>query len=152
MSKSERRKVKKMGIVVLILVVVVSVGLLGGVLADGPGRREAGELVFSEVKFKNLVDGTYIGEFKGEKSHLRDAKVEMMISSGEIADITILKGAVDQEGKATELRNGRDIDDLFNDAIKAQTLQVDVISGATLTSKAHLKALENALTQAQMKE
>lgn len=152
MSKSERRKVKKMGIVVLILVVVVGIGLLGGVLADGPGRREAGELVFSEVKFKNLVDGTYIGEFKGEKSHLRDAKVEMMISSGEIADITILKGAVDQEGKATELRNGRDIDDLFNDAIKAQTLQVDVISGATLTSKAHLKALENALTQAQMKE
>lgn len=31
----------------------------------------------------------------------------------------------------------------------SQTLEVDVISGATVTSKAHLKALENALEQAQ---
>lgn len=151
MSKPEKRKVKKMATVVLIVIAVVGIGLLGGFLADAPSRQEAGKLSFSDVKFKNLIDGTYIGEFKGEKSHLRDASVEVMISGGEVADITILKGAVDKEGKPTELRAGRDIDDLFNDAIQSQTLQVDVISGATLTSKTHLKALENALEQAQAK-
>lgn len=121
-------------------------------VADAPSRRETRELTFSDVKFKNLVDGTYIGEFKGEKSRLRDAKVEVTISGGEITDIAILKGAVDKEGKPAKLTGGRDIDDLFNTAIQAQTLQVDVVSGATLTSKAHLKALENALEQAQVKD
>lgn len=140
-----------MWMVLLVLLAVVGVGLLGGFLADAPSRREAGKLSFSDVKFKNLVDGTYIGEFKGKKSRLRDAEVEVMISEGEISDITILKGAVDKEGKPMELTGGRDINDLFNDAIQSQTLQVDVISGATLTSKTHLKALENALEQAQVK-
>ncbi|HHV58206.1 MAG TPA: FMN-binding protein, partial [Firmicutes bacterium] len=37
------------------------------------------------------------------------------------------------------------------EVIKSQSLQVDVISGATLTSKAHLKAVENALEQAEIK-
>ena len=30
--------------------------------------------------------------------------------------------------------------------IEAQSLQVDVVSGATITAKAYLKAVENALT------
>jgi len=37
---------------------------------------------------------------------------------------------------------------LFQTAIEAKTLDVDVISGATVTSKTHLKAFENALKQA----
>lgn len=65
------------------------------------------------------------------------------------AKIIILKGALDSEGKPQKLKDGRGIDDLFNDVIESQTLNVDVISGATLTCKAHLKALENALEQAQ---
>jgi uncharacterized protein with FMN-binding domain len=36
--------------------------------------------------------------------------------------------------------------------IDAQSLQVDTISGATLTSKAYLKAVENALLKAQREE
>lgn len=32
--------------------------------------------------------------------------------------------------------------------IEAQSLQVDTVSGATLTSKAYLKSVENALMQA----
>ena len=40
---------------------------------------------------------------------------------------------------------------IFDDVQKSKSLQVDVISGATLTSKVHLKALEDALKQAQSK-
>jgi uncharacterized protein with FMN-binding domain len=38
---------------------------------------------------------------------------------------------------------------LYERVIEAQSLQVDTISGATLTSKAHLQCVENALVQAQ---
>jgi uncharacterized protein with FMN-binding domain len=38
---------------------------------------------------------------------------------------------------------------LYSRVIAQQSLQVDTISGATLTSKAYLQAVENALVQAQ---
>jgi len=37
-------------------------------------------------------------------------------------------------------------DDLFKEIIKNQNIKIDVISGATATSKAYLKSVENALT------
>lgn len=150
MSKSEKRKGKrKMWIIIIVIVASLGVAALGGILADAPGRREIEELTFSDVKFKNLRDGTFVGEYKGIKSHSRNTKVELVIQGGDISDVTILKGAVDKEGKPVELTGGKSIDDLFDSVIQAQTLHVDVISGATLTSKTHLKALESALEQAQ---
>ena len=150
MKSTEKRKGKrKMWIVIGIIVGVIAIGVTGGLLADAPGRREIKELSFSTLDFKNLRDGTYIGEYVGEKSHSRDTKVEVLISGGEISDVTILKGAVDKDGKPVEIKEGQSIEYLFDNAIKSQTLQVDVISGATLTSKTHLKALENALEQAK---
>lgn len=151
MSRSEKRKgkIKMWIIIVVIVVVVIGVGALGGILADAPGQREIKELVFSDIEFKNLRDGTYIGEYKGIKDHKRDTKVEMIVSGGEISDIKILKGALGKDGTPEELKGGLSINNLFNSAVQSNTLQVDVISGATITSKAHLKALENALKQAQ---
>ncbi len=46
------------------------------------------------------------------------------------------------------MTNGVTMADLLKKAVETKSLQVDAISGATLTSKAHLKALENALKQA----
>ena len=146
----KRKGGRKMWIVILI-VVIIAAGILAGLLADAPGRREIAGLTFSEVDFENLRDGTYVGEYKGTKSHLRDTKVEVKVSGGDISDIKIIKGTVDKEGKPTKLAGDKSISELFENVIKSQTLQVDVISGATLTSKTHLKALENAIRQAQEK-
>ena len=151
MSKSEKRKGKtKMWIIIVIIVAILGVAALAGILADAPGRREIEKLTFSDAKFKNLRDGTYIGEYKGTKAHTRDTKVEITVSGGEIKDIKILKGALGKDGTPAELRGGLSIDNLFDSAVQSQTLQVDIISGATITSKAHLKALDNALKQAQL--
>jgi len=38
---------------------------------------------------------------------------------------------------------------LYDRVIAGQSLHVDTVSGATLTSKAYLQAVENALVQAQ---
>ncbi|KTD85658.1 FMN-binding protein [Paenibacillus etheri] len=73
------------------------------------------------------------------------------MTRGQIFDIKILKGALDKNGNLLKLKGGISIGDLFRHVIESQALQVDVISGATLTSKAHLKALENALEQAKTK-
>ncbi len=74
------------------------------------------------------------------------------MSSGKVSSIKVLEGKnVYKEGKPIEIRNALTIEDLNNSVIKEQSLQVDVISGATLTSNAYLKAMENALKQAQTK-
>ena len=61
------------------------------------------------------------------------------------------EGALAGDKQTTKIRKGLTINNLFDEVIKSQSLQVDVISGATLTSKAHLKAVENALEQAEIK-
>ncbi|NLO39216.1 MAG: FMN-binding protein [Ruminiclostridium sp.] len=68
-----------------------------------------------------------------------------------MSEIKVIKGALNKEGKPVELTKGMNIFHIFDDVQKSKSLQVDVISGATLTSKVHLKALEDALKQAQSK-
>jgi uncharacterized protein with FMN-binding domain len=94
-----------------------------------------------------------VGEYAGGMYKMRATKVEVTLSSGKVTEIKLLKGAMDKEGKPAVLllTKGMSINDLFGRVIESQSLQVDTISGATLTSKAHLKAVENALEQAQAK-
>ena len=151
MKSSIRRKGKiRMWIIVFVILGVIAIALAGGILASEPGRREIKNLTIDTVDFKKLRDGTYIGEYKGTKDKSRDTEVEVIISSGKVKNIKTLKAILNKEGKPAELNvKGLTIDDLFGKVIESQSLQVDVISGATLTSKAHLKAVENALEQAE---
>ena len=136
-------------VIILIIVGVIILALGGGLMISATGRREAAAITIGDVDFTNLRDGSYTGEYIGTKDHSRDTSVEVTISGGEIADVKILKGALNKEGKPAELTGGKSVADLFKNVTASQSLQVDVISGATLTSKTHLKALENALVQAQ---
>lgn len=150
MHKSEKRKGKiKMWIVLSVIVVGVVAVLLGGFYFTAPGRREVSDLVINSIDFGNLRDGTFTGEYIGERDHLRDTTVEVTVKNGEITGIRIIKGAVDKSGKPSELTHGKSVEDLYKSVLKSKSLKVDIISGATLTSKTHLKALENALKKAR---
>jgi uncharacterized protein with FMN-binding domain len=146
---SRKRRKIRVWVVILAISGTIAAVLAGGILFSTPGRREVQELTIDTVNFKKLHNGTYVGEYTGKKDHSRDTKVQVTISEGDISNIKILKGALNKEGEPAELTGGLSIDNLFDNVIKSQSLQVDVISGATLTSKTHLKALENALEQAQ---
>jgi uncharacterized protein with FMN-binding domain len=129
------------GCIVLALVVVV-------LFVDGPNRREIWGLSIGDIDFAHLKDGTYEGEYTGKTSHLRDTKVEITVAGGELAEVKILKGAVDKDGKLAVVSKGKTIGDLFEVVKQSKDLHVDAISGATLTSITHLKALEEALKAA----
>ncbi|NTV91499.1 MAG: FMN-binding protein, partial [Clostridiales bacterium] len=121
---------RKMWIVLLIIVGVIVIAAGAGILATEPGRRELKELTISDINFGRLSDGTYVGEYTGIKDHTRDTQVEATISDGKITNIKILKGALGKDGKPAELTGGLSIGNLFDNVIKAQSLKVDVISGA----------------------
>lgn len=146
-SKTGKKKLKIWRILLIVAGIVVLVTMIA-LLADAPERQELQALTIENIDFTKLQDGTYIGEYTGAKGSSRNAAVKVTISGGRITEITILKGAMDSDGNAVGLTDGMTIDDLFQRVLESESLQVDAISGATLTSKAHLKALENALKQA----
>ena len=144
-----RRGRKSLWLIPVVLVVLSVIFTILAIAKDAPNRQELATLTIDDINFANLIDGTYTGSFIGTAGSQRDATVEVTVSNGAITNIRIIKGAIDQTGAPLDLGNGSTIYDLLESAVEKKTLQVDVISGATLTSKAHLKALENALTQAQ---
>ncbi len=143
----ERRGKSKVWIVILSIAGVIT---LGAVVLTAPGRRELQNMVIDNVDFKKLCDGVYTGAYRGTKDSFRNVAVNVTVNSGAVSKIKVTEGAL-ADKQTTEIRNGLSLNDLFDEVIKSQSLQVDAISGATLTSKAHLKAVENALKQEELK-
>ena len=90
-------------------------------------------------KLKN--DGIYHGLYEGGMYGWRANECDVTVTNGRVAAIQ-LAGSQDPGGSF-------DYRMLYDRVIAAQSLQVDTISGATLTSKAYLQCVENALLQAQ---
>lgn len=136
-------KVRMLVTILVVVVIVIVMGLGGALIFTSGERREAKNLPIAVMDFKQLNDGTYTGEYEGGMYKWRANKVQVAVSSGKVTDIKILEQKVNQSPEFT--------DTLYNKVIKSQSLQVDTISGATLTSKAYLKSVENALKKAQKK-
>lgn len=134
------KKKGKIGMIIITLVAIVVVGMGGAILFTNGERKEGKDLSIADVDFTKLKDGTYIGEYEGGRYKLRSNEVQVTVSSGKVTDIKILKHKENQKPEFT----GR----LYDQIIQSQTLQVDTVSGATITSKAYLKSVESALNKA----
>ncbi len=146
--KTDKKRKGKIRVWIVILSIVGVIGMAAAVVFTAPGRNELQNMVIANVDFKKLRDGIYTGTYHGSKENFRDAAVEVTIASGAVTKIKVTEGALAGDKQTNEIRKGLSINNLLDNVIKSQSLQVDVISGATLTSNAHLKAVENALKQA----
>jgi uncharacterized protein with FMN-binding domain len=129
---------------VVVLVVVAGLAAAGGV---GWSRlmkehKEARSLPLNRVDFGRLTDGTYHGAYEGGIYKWRANECDVTVMDGKVTEIQLV-GSKDPGSKNTQHK------ELYDRVIKAQSLQVDTITSATLTSKAWLQAVENALLQAQ---
>ena len=91
------------------------------------------DLVIFPIDVSSLVDGRYLGEF-GQRPV--SASVRVIIEDRAITDITVLQH---DHGPGY---GGKEI---VEKIIAAQSLEVDTISGATISSMVILKAVEMAL-------
>lgn len=141
--KTKRKEKSKMlgWIIALIVVAVLGIGGAIGWSYLSKEHNEAKNLPLNAVNFSKLNDGTYIGSYDGGMYKWRESEVQVTVSSGKVTNIQILKN---KENRPPEFTN-----ELFNRVIEAQSLKVDAISSATLTSKAYLQSVENALVNAQ---
>ena len=132
-----------------IVLVVVGVLAAAGAAAGGVGwsrlmkeHKEARSLPLNAVDFSKLNDGTYHGAYAGGMYKWRANECDVTVTSGKVAAIQLV-GSKDPGSKNAQ------VDVLYDRVIKAQSLQVDTVTSATLTSKAWLQAVENALIPAQ---
>jgi uncharacterized protein with FMN-binding domain len=137
-----KRKGKHKMLIAIITVIAV-VGLAGGgaLLFTEGERREAKNLPIKAINIQQLRNGTFIGDYAGGKYKWRANKIQVTIEDHKLTGIKVLQNAKTQDNAAKK--------ELFDRVLKSQSLQVDAISGATLTSKGYLKAIELALDQAK---
>ena len=131
---------------VWIIVIVIAVGLLvtGAVLYTKLSREhaEARNVTLDGADFSKLKDGIYTGVYEGGMYKWRANEVKVTVNSGKVTDIQ-------QTSTKDPAADKFDKELLYKRVIDSQSLQVDTISSATLTSKAYLKAIEDALIKAQ---
>jgi len=126
MQKRKTKALKIIGIIVAVFILI----LAGGLFAVTRGLDEMQDLVINEVNAGELPDGEYTGEFD---RYRWSNKVTVTIVDGKITEVR------PENGQALEL-------ELSERIIASQSLQVDIDTGATVSSKAFLKAVEEALS------
>ena len=116
-------------------IIVLTISIIGG------------KYLISVQKYKNIIKGLEIGSVDLSKvkdgkytgscdSGFVGAKVSVIVKDHKILDIVLLNHKTER-GKSAEV--------IPEKVLKAQSLQVDAISGATNSSKVILKSIENAL-------
>lgn len=90
-------------------------------------------------------DGVFTGP--AVDAYYGSVQVEALIQSGKLVDVKFLQYPRDQ--RTSQNINSQAMPYLKSEAIQAQSANVNMISGATFTSKAFRQSLSSALSQAR---
>ncbi|MCR1897459.1 FMN-binding protein [Irregularibacter muris] len=120
--------------IILIILLICLLGLTWTIVKNNI-VKQADNVVISTLELSSIDDGIYMGEYI-----LSPVKVivQVQIKNHKIHEIKILEHQ-NGFGEKAEIINDR--------VMEKQTLEVDVVSGATVSSKVMLKAIENALSK-----
>lgn len=108
--------------------------IVGGIIYLSRGLESGKSVVVNNVSISALRDGTYNGKYKAGRW---TNEVKLTVKNGKIAAIEVIEDVTFNKPEVTK--------ELFDRIIVKQNLDVEVVSGATATSKAYLKAMEDAL-------
>ncbi|MFH1394825.1 MAG: FMN-binding protein [Candidatus Omnitrophota bacterium] len=123
-------------------IIVTAVIVFAALVIGGLKVYEAKEIMnmqIDEIDLSNVPDGVYAGE---EKYMTFVCKVKVTVKKNQIVDIEAYEG---RESEYVERAK-----EVADRVIANQSLEVDTVTGATVTSKAILKAIENALKSSRI--
>jgi len=90
------------------------------------------------------ADGTFVGSV--ENAYYGLVQVQAQVSQGKLVNVKVLRYPSDR--RTSVYINSRALPVLRREAIAAQSASVDIVSGATLTSRAFARSLDVALNHA----
>lgn len=91
-----------------------------------------------------LRDGSFVGN--GYDAYYGVVQVQAVVRNGQLADVKALQFP-NHSGESRSI-NRQALPMLLQEAVSAQNARVRIISGATLTSRAYIASLNDALAQA----
>ena len=91
-----------------------------------------------------IADGTYVGQ--ASSNRWGTVQVQAVYSGGQLVDVQILSYP-DGDRKSVQI-NQRALPTLIDEAITAQSADVDTVSGATYTSRSYTESLQSAIDAA----
>lgn len=123
---------KKGLMIVCVLFVLVIIGL-SAVFDQTIAASK--QLTFTPISLIEIADGTYTGT---ASAGIVKAEVQVTVKDHRLFQIEILHH---------EQGMGKEAEHIVQDMIKQNTVEVDVIAGATVSSRVLRKAIENALSK-----
>lgn len=127
-------KIQKSIMAVLFVVLLGSAVYLYSYISEVSSYKSiVSALVISDVDLAQVKDGTYEGSCD---ARMVAAGVSVTVKNHKIVDIALLRHKNDKGQKAEGIPEM---------VVKAQSLKVDTVSGATNSSKVILKAIQTAL-------
>lgn len=130
--------------IILVLIIFLSV-LATGYYYLAKEHKEAQDIKIDNLNFSHLRDGTYVGKYEGGMYKWRKNKIEVLVRNGKLEKIRLISSNDAGEKNIH-------VNKLFENIIIGQTLKVDAISGATLTTNGLLKAIDIAVNESKFKE
>ncbi len=124
-------KFLKVVLVLFILFIIIGGGFL---FYLSRGLADVNQITINDVDLLSITDGVYRGKYDGGRW---SNEVEIVIKDQKISQITLVEDVLFSKPEV--------IDELFEEVISKQSIKIDTVTGATVTSKAYLKAIEAAL-------
>ena len=120
--------------IIIPIIFVFILVFASGIFYLSRGLNKVSNIKINGINISDINDGIYSGKYNaGRWSN----QLNVTVKGHKITEINI-------EDDVTFVK--RDVsDELFNKVIEAQNTEVDAVSQATVTSKAYLKSIENAL-------
>ena len=119
--------------ILIILLCTILFALIGASLYLKTLVNDVNSITVSNLNMANITDGIYVGEYSITPVYV---EVEVSVTEHKITNIKIIEHENGLVGKAEKI---------VDNVISRQSLEVGAVSGATVSSKCIIKAIENAL-------
>lgn len=125
------KKLKKISLIIL-AILLISVSTMMFIFMNG--MNDAKAIQINAIDLSNVEDGEYVGRFDLTRW---SNEIIVTVKDHQIIELELVDDVMFKIDEVTKT--------LFDRIIRNQSLDVDVETGATVTSHAYLKAIENAL-------
>lgn len=119
--------------ILIILLCTILFALIGASLYLKTLVNDVNSITVSNLNMANITDGIYVGKYSITPVYV---EVEVSVTEHKITNIKIIEHENGLGGKAEKI---------VDNVISRQSLEVGAVSGATVSSKCIIKAIENAL-------
>jgi uncharacterized protein with FMN-binding domain len=102
------------------------------------GLKDGESIQMNAIDVSTLKDGEFFGTYENKRW---DNQVKIKIETGTITEIDVIDTVMFEKPEVTEA--------LISQVLDKQSLEVDGVTGATVSVKAYLKAIEDALMKAR---